>query len=240
MKKVFVLIGSRRKEGNTVQFIRSVTDKLDNDMYKVEYAFPQDYVINFCDGNDECFIDTDYSLNDELEILQNKILESDILIIGSPVYVHSMAADLKLFIERSAWWVHTLRLQGKPVVVMSTCGSNGIKTVIEPLSEVVTFMGGNVIATANATQIPDLLNDRNWIKEVSEVIINRINKYSKLPPRSNKFLEKVFNGSKLNILEQLKLEKKVNTDFGELMYWKRTGMINFDSFEEYLTTMHGK
>ncbi|KRN71783.1 hypothetical protein IV76_GL003300 [Carnobacterium maltaromaticum] len=240
MKKVFVLIGSRKKNGNTASFIKSVTDRLEDEHYDVEFAFPQDYDINFCDGSNDIFIDTDYSLNDELEILQNKILESDIFIIGSPVYVHSMSADLKLFIERSAWWVHTLRLQGKPVIVMSTCGSNGLKTVIEPLSEVITFMGGNVIATANATQIPDRLNDKVWIKEISEEIITRINTYSELPPMSNKFLEKVFNGSKLNILEQLKLEDKVNTKFGELVYWQKTGMINFDNFSSYLEYIQRK
>ncbi|MBO8565677.1 NAD(P)H-dependent oxidoreductase, partial [Staphylococcus aureus] len=89
-------------------------------------------------GNNNMFIDTNYSLKDDLKVLQNKILESDIFIIASPVYIHSMSADLKLFLERSAWWSHTLRLQGKPVIVMSTCSSNGVKTVIEPLSKVIT------------------------------------------------------------------------------------------------------
>ena len=78
MKKVFVLIGSRKKNGNTASFIKSVTDRLEDEHYDVEFAFPQDYDINFCDGSNDIFIDTDYSLNDELEILQNKILESDI------------------------------------------------------------------------------------------------------------------------------------------------------------------
>lgn len=236
MKKVFVLVGSRKREGNTAKFIQSVTSRLDQTIYNIEFAFPQDYDISICDGNEDCFINVNYGMNEALKKLQDKVLKADILIVGSPVYVHSMSADLKLFIERSAWWVHTLRLQGKPVVVMSTCGSNGQKTVIEPLSEVMTFMGGNVIATANATQTPDHLNDKKWIEEVSSTIADRIKKYTKLPNSSNPFLEKVFNGSKLNILEQAKIATNVDTHLGELEYWNKTGMIHFDNFRDYLSS----
>ncbi|HGN7262169.1 flavodoxin family protein [Staphylococcus agnetis] len=243
MKKIFVFIGSRRKSGNTATFIKNVTNKLDTSKYIVEFAFPQDYNIHFNDGSDKQFFNTSYNLNDDLKILQNKILESDVLIIGSPVYVHSMSADLKLFLERSSWWAHTLRLQGKPVIVMSTCGSNGLKTVIGPLSEVMTFMGGNVIATANATQIPDRLNDKLWIEEVTNQIVDRIVEYSKLPNQSNQFLEKVFKGSKLQIMEQLKVEEeaKINSVvLGELEFWKKTGMINYDTFKDYLEKEYRK
>lgn len=240
MKKIFVLNGSRRKNGNTASFIKKITEKFDKSSYEIEFAFPQDYNITFCDGDERCFIDLNHNLEDDLEKLQNKILESDVLIIGSPVYVHSMSSDLKLFIERSAWWAHTLRLGGKPVVVISTCGSNGLKTVTEPLSEIMTFMGGNVIANANAIQALNHFNDEIWLKEVTDTIVERINKFVELPNISNKFLEDVFNGSKLNILEQLKLNEELGVELGELAYWQETGMINFDTFEDYLIASQRK
>ena len=71
-------------------------------------------------------------------------------------------------IDRCSWWVHTLRLQGKPIVVLSTCDCNGYRTVIEPLSEIMTFMGGNVIATANGSQIPNQLNNEQWLNSISD------------------------------------------------------------------------
>lgn len=240
MKKIFVLNGSRRKEGNTASFIRKITGNLDKATFAVEYAYPQDYNIKFCDGDHNCFIDVEHDSGDDLEKLQNKILESDVFIVGSPVYVHSMTSDLKLFIERSAWWAHTLRLGGKPIVVISTCGSNGLKTVTEPLSEIMTFMGGNVIANANAVEVLNHFNNEIWLKEVTDTIVERIKKFAQLPPMSNKFLEGVFNGSKLNILEQLEVQKEMGVDLGELAYWQKTGMINFDTFEDYLTTLHRK
>lgn len=78
---------------------------------------------------------------DDISLLENKILSSDIFIVASPVYLHYMSGDLKMILDRLSWWAHTLRLQGKPVVVLSTNGSNGETSVTEPLSEIMTVMG---------------------------------------------------------------------------------------------------
>ena len=142
MKKIFVLIGSRQKDGNTAGFAKQITDRLDKEKFEVEYAYPQDFKIAPCIGCSKCFVRTECVSKDDLEILHNKILESDLFIIASPVYMHYFTADLKLIIDKSSWWAHTLRLQGKPIVVLSTCETNGHKTVIKPLSKIMTYMGG--------------------------------------------------------------------------------------------------
>lgn len=236
-KKIFVLIGSRKTEGNTAKFARYITKKLE-DSYSVEFGFPQDFRLNAIDGNIMYFTDTSYNATDDLKTLQDKILTADALIVGSPVYVHSMAADLKLIIENLAWWAHTLRLQGKPTVVLSTCGSNGFDTVIKPLSSILTFMGGNVIATANASSDPNQINNEEWLDEVAGIIAERIENHMSLGADSNEKLEQVFQGSKANILEQksaqVELEMEVG-ELGELKFWEDTGMIHFDTFKEYLT-----
>ena len=236
MPKIFVLIGSRNTEGNTAKLARNIVEKLP-DTYRVEFGFPQDFNLNVIDGTNQYFTDTNYKVTEDLRELQDKILSCDIFIIGSPVYVHSMSADLKLIIENLSWWAHTLRLQGKPTVVLSTCGSNGFDTVIKPLSEVITFMGGNIIATANASQVPNQIDDEAWLSEVSGVIADRIQNFSRIGAKSNDFLERVFQGSKANILYQksAQIEQKIDiAEFGELKFWEDTGMINFDSFGKYL------
>ncbi|HAP4227502.1 TPA: NADPH-dependent oxidoreductase [Enterococcus faecalis] len=233
MKKIFILIGSRNKKGNTFTF----TNKLLSNLYEkcdIEYAFPQDYKIEFCDGSNTCFFDTSYHLEEDLNKLQNKITKSDLLIIGSPVYVHSMSADLKLIIERLAWWTHTLRLQGKPTVILSTCGSNGSNTVLTQLRDIITFMGGNVIAATNASQFPNKLNNEEWIGDESRQLCKCINKYLSLGSQSNQILEKVFQTCKSNILKQKSAREQFGDVFGELNYWEETGMINYEQFKDYL------
>ncbi|MFD2386801.1 flavodoxin family protein [Enterococcus rivorum] len=158
----------------------------------IEYLFPQDFKIRPCIGCQQCFIRTRCVQKDDLSLLQEKILSADLFVIASPVYLHYMTADLKLILEKSSWWAHTLRLQGMPVVILSTCGTNGHHTVINALSQIMNFMGGNVIAKSNAAQFPDQINNERWLKEVASEITHRIIKYTDKHPQSNKYLEQVF------------------------------------------------
>lgn len=236
MKKIFVLIGSRNKNGNTSGFAKRITDKLDKEKFEVEYAYPQDFQIAPCIGCCKCFSQAGCVIKDDLNVLHEKILESDLFIVASPVYMHYFTADLKLIIDKSSWWAHTLGLQGKPVVILSTCETNGHRTVIKPLSNIMTYMGGNVIACANAAMIPNQLNNDEWMQEVTEEIIKSINKYAYIPHQSNSVIEAMFPYMKAVVLRQKKQKDEYGSDveFGEYNYWRDTGMINYNSFEEYL------
>ena len=229
-------MGSRQKSGNTTKFVKRITKRLDKDKFEIEYCYPQDLKIAPCVGCVNCFSQTKCISDDDLMVLQEKILESDIFIIASPVYLHYFTADLKLILEKCSWWAHTLRLQGKPVVVLSTCDTNGHRTVIKPLSKIMTYMGGNVIACANAAVVPNQLNNDEWMDEVSEEIASRICKYADIPHQSNVNIEKLFPCMKNAALQQKKYMDTINTDkeFGEYKFWHNTEMIKYESFEEYL------
>lgn len=235
MKKIVALIGSRRKHGNTVSFIQAILRDLPKEDYSIEYIFPQDFQIHSCIGCGSCFSTIECTIKDELPLLQKKILDSDLCIVASPVYVHYMTADLKIILDRCSWWVHTLRLQGKPIVVLSTCDCNGYRTVIEPLSEIMTFMGGNVIATANGSQIPNQLNNEQWLNSISDKISKRIKKYIELPPQSNKFLENNFSCMKQCMIWKDELLKAQKVRNREVDYWKESGMLRCESFSDYLS-----
>lgn len=210
MKKIIALVGSRRKDGNTVTFVRSILDNLPKDKFVIEYIFPQDFIISPCVGCGSCFNQIKCVVKDELSILQKKILDSDLFVVASPVYLHYMTADLKLILDKCSWWAHIFRLQGKPIVVLSTCDSNGQRKVIDALSQIMTYMGGNVIATANASQFPDQLNNKTWIESVSLEINRRIIKFSNLPPQSNIFLERYFVCLKRSMLLRDEILQKKN------------------------------
>lgn len=237
MKRITVLNGSRRKNGNTATFVKKILDNLSADEFRIEYIFPQDYTIMPCSGCGSCFNNIRCVNDDGLTILQNKILTSDLFIIASPVYLHYMTADLKLILDKCSWWTHTFRLCGKPSVILSTCDSNGHKTVLNALSDIITYMGGNVIATANASQIPPQLNNEKWLNSVATEIAKRIEKFAYLPPQSNAFLEKYFVSMREVMLTRSEFLKKRGVINGEVNYWERTGMVNFKSFAEYLSTI---
>lgn len=231
MKSITIVNGSRNKSGNTQKFIKTILDKLKSNEWIYEWVFPQDYKIlpiyeTFTQQYDEN--------SDDMKIIQNKVLESDLLIIASPVYIHSMSSDLKLIIERISSWAHTLMLQGKPVVVLSTCESNGFDKVIRPLSELMTYMGGNVIATSNASLINEF-NDPKQLNRIAIEISDRIENSTNCPPQSNKFIEKNFFIMKSIIqerIEQRKLNKQPLDD--EESHWISENMMKYNTFSSFL------
>lgn len=237
MKRIVALIGSRRKNGNTVAFVRSILNDLSNEKYETEYLFPQDFNISPCMGCGRCFEEIECAVHDELPLLQKKILDSDLLVIASPVYLHYMTADLQLILEKSAWWTHTLRLQGKPIVVVSTCHSNGHRKVTEALSQMMTYMGGNVIATVNGSQFPNQLNNETWLKSIILEINQRIIKFSEIAPQSNDFLEKLFINLKQDMTFRSNMTEQLLQENGEVRYWKENGLIKYNSFAEYLLSL---
>lgn len=234
MKKILVLNGSRRRQGNTITFIKAILEKLPEEKFAIEYIFPQDFKISLCEGCAKCFEKAKCVISDELFILQNKIMECDLFVIASPVYLHYMTADLKKILDRCSWWAHTLRLQGKPVVVLSTCDTNGHQKVVNALGEIMTYMGGNVIASVNASQYPNQLKNDTWMESVANKINERIIKFVGLPPQSNNSLEVCFKGAKDNIIIKDEFLQQHNIENEVVNYWKKTGMINFKNFREYL------
>jgi multimeric flavodoxin WrbA len=236
MKKIFVLNGSRRKKGNTAKFITSITQKLDD--FEIEIAHPQNFSIKTCVGCHQCFFKAGCVQRDDLPRLEEKILNSDLFILASPVYLHYMTGELKMILDKLSWWAHTLRLQGKPVVLLSTCSTNGQDTVIKPLGEIMNFMGGNVIATANANASIALnqLNNSEWLEEVSEEIIKRIKKSIEEPAQSNHFIERVFSSTRMMMQTQAEYLVDHRIQYGELDFWKNSGMLEFETFSDYLAS----
>lgn len=235
-KKIIVLLGSRRKNGNTVTFIRHILNFLPKKNFEIMYIFPQDFIISPCVGCGNCFDEMKCSVKDDIFQLQTLILEADLLIVASPVYLHYMTADLKLILDKCSWWTHTLMLQGKPTIVLSTCDSNGHQKVIEALSEIMTYMGGNVIATANASFFPNRINNEVWLDSVATEISKRIIKYVNLPPQSNAFLEKYFDILKHSMKMKNELLNQKELENGEVNYWISTGMLMANSYSEYLSS----
>ncbi|ROV59925.1 hypothetical protein EGO58_11250, partial [Limosilactobacillus reuteri] len=130
LKRILVLNGSCRYQGSTQFFLESLFNNLDSKEYKVQYLFCRDF--NKMRLNPNTLYDISYTQrNGDSKIyeLEEMILKSDCFVVASPVYMHNISSDLKLILEKLSTWSHTLRLDGKPCLVLSTCNSNGNTTV---------------------------------------------------------------------------------------------------------------
>ena len=101
MGKIIVLIGSGRKDGNTDLLARAFVKGAEVN-HQVEAISVADYKVNPCIGCNTCFNREGHRCfqNDVMQQIYGKLLETDILVIASPVYFYGISAQLKSIIDR--------------------------------------------------------------------------------------------------------------------------------------------
>lgn len=101
-KKVLILAGSPRHGGNSDMLCdRFMQGALENGN-RVEKFFVADHHIGFCSACYYCRMHNGKCCkNDDMSILMPKLLEADVLVLASPVYMFSISAQLKAVIDRA-------------------------------------------------------------------------------------------------------------------------------------------
>lgn len=236
MKKIFVYIGSQMgNNSNTVRFAEEILEKVvtkSKEEVKYEIFTPKNVNIRRCIGCSNCFRKISCNLDDDdMNMLKKKMIEADFIIFGSPVYVHHITSDMKAFIERISYWLHLMRLAGKPGVILSTTGSNGSDFVLNYLYKIMTYLGIKVVGRFNAfVGIPKQLGDNefteNNIHEYANVIFDYISGNKKV--ETDEILEAVYGSLKNAIM------LKKESDSMEYIYWERNNMFKCENFGEVI------
>ena len=101
MSRVTILIGSVRKGGNT-ELLANAFAKGAAENNRVEILSVADYNINPCIGCNSCFQRDGNACfqKDDMPVIYDKLKETDILVIASPVYFYGISAQLKTWIDR--------------------------------------------------------------------------------------------------------------------------------------------
>ncbi|MDX9695293.1 MAG: flavodoxin family protein [Bacteroidales bacterium] len=107
MKKVLVLDGSTRKQGNTSILIDHFLNGAKISSNQIEHVIAKDLEIDYCNGCLRCNLIKRCSITgDDWANLSQKIAEADILVFASPIYFHYVTAPLKKIIDRFRSFVH--------------------------------------------------------------------------------------------------------------------------------------
>ena len=135
-----VVINSSMRKGRTYELLNNIIQKLN---YDIEIINMKDYNIKYCNGCEVC-IKKDYCvINDDVEILKEKLIDADGIIISSPVYIENVSGILKTFFDRNCKWVHRSELIGKPVLLVSTTAGSGLKKTLDYMESVAISWGMN-------------------------------------------------------------------------------------------------
>jgi multimeric flavodoxin WrbA len=120
MKKILGVVGSPRRNGNTHILVSKILDGAEAAGAGTEILFLDDLKINECDGCHACWEGKPCSKRDDMNALYPKIVESDVIIFGTPVYWYGPTALMKTFIDRFVYFncpENRAKIRGKLAVI---------------------------------------------------------------------------------------------------------------------------
>lgn len=103
--KVVAFNGSPKKEGNTYEAIKIVTEQLEDENIEVEIIHVGNKKIQGCTACNSCFKTRDERciIDDEVNEWIQKMKEADGIIFGSPVHFSDIGATMKAFLDRAIY-----------------------------------------------------------------------------------------------------------------------------------------
>ena len=150
-KKVLLIHGSARKK-NTYNILLQIEKILKDHGIEVEILNLFDYEIKDCIGCESCITHESCSIKDDnMNVIMQKMMDSDGVVLSSPVYMCSVTSKLKSLADRTNMWVHKPATAGKPVMFVATTAATGLKATGQFFNTYATGLGmrrGDFVARA--------------------------------------------------------------------------------------------
>ena len=169
-KRVIGIVGSPRRNGNTELIVDSIIEGVEEVGAQFQKIILKDMKIGPCRACNACTKTGSCVHQDDMSDLLNRMFDSDVWILGTPVYWWGPTAQFKAFLDR--WYGVNDRglFKGKEIIVVIPSGGSGehdngpTKDMIE---RVIPYLGMTHVRTILAQGIgkkgavanhPDLLN----------------------------------------------------------------------------------
>jgi multimeric flavodoxin WrbA len=120
MSKILSVVGSPRRNGNTHILVSKIAEGAQAKDARVDEVFLADMNIKECDGCHRCWQGKECSKKDDMSEIYPKIIESDAIIFGTPIYWYGPTGLMKLFIDRLVYFncpENRAKIRGKTAVL---------------------------------------------------------------------------------------------------------------------------
>lgn len=149
--KILAINGSPRgKAGNTLKLIESAIRGAEDAGAETEVIDITKTDLEYCRGCNTCYSKGECVYDDDYPEILSSIQESDGIVLGSPVYINSVTAQLKTLFDRMPDVVHCRMLSGKYGFSVSTAGGSNADLVCEYMNGTLRIMGASTIGEAYA------------------------------------------------------------------------------------------
>jgi multimeric flavodoxin WrbA len=154
MKKVLVVMGSPRRNGNSATLGQNVIAGAKSAGATVDSYYLHGMDIKPCDACEACRTNNsgDCVIDDDMQELYLKLRETDVLVIASPIYYFTVSAQTKLFIDR--WYAlgeeKDTIINGKQIGIVLTYGdsnpfTSGAVNAIRTFQDIFNHLGANIV-----------------------------------------------------------------------------------------------
>jgi multimeric flavodoxin WrbA len=104
MKRILGIVGSPRRNGNTHLLVSRILEGAKDEGAVTDILFLNDLNIRECDGCHSCWEGNPCSKKDDMNDVYSKIIESDVIVFGTPVYWYGPTALMKGFVDRFVYF----------------------------------------------------------------------------------------------------------------------------------------
>lgn len=150
MKKVLIILGSPRRNGNSTILAGRVRDGVLAAGGACEVVYLNAMKIGPCQGCDSCLHDENRrcAVNDDMQCLYPKLQEADALLLAGPIYMFSVSAQLKLFLDRCYCCLRSFK--GKRIGIVLTYGdtdehASGAVNAMNTLKDLFRFTRSEIV-----------------------------------------------------------------------------------------------
>jgi len=161
-KKVVVVIGSPRKNGNSTILAKQVIAGAQTNGADVESFHLHDMNIQPCRACDTCQEDMskDCVIDDDIKLIHPQLRGADALVVASPIYWFNVSAQTKLFIDRcyALGDPQGHALTGKRIGIILTYGDadpfiSGAVNAIRAFQDSFNYIGAKIVGMVYGTAL---------------------------------------------------------------------------------------
>ncbi len=156
--KIIGIDGSPRKNGNTEKLVKKVLAGAEEAGGKTEFLKLADLSINYCQGCGTCRSTGECVIKDDMDRVVDSIQQSDVIVLGSPVYAWQVSGNTKVFMDRLCRLLtpkYESRLNGpKKIAFVYTQGNPDaelFKSYFDYQEKVYPFLGFTLAGRIQAT-----------------------------------------------------------------------------------------
>lgn len=171
--QVLGVVGSPRKDGNTDILVEKVLSGAREKGNTTDTIFLHGLNIKPCQACMSCKKTGKCIIDDDMQKVYTQILESDCLVLGTPIYWLGATAQMKTFLDR--WYAlldanYKTKLKGKSAVLIAVCGAPETSMTdftIQTFEKIFSFIGielkGKI--TTSARKKAEVLKNTSVLEE---------------------------------------------------------------------------